>query len=72
MLKQRKILRQFRRVTGKRIGHQSYKSRELAGRVGAGLIDKYQWKVDLKNFNLEARASRKFDQNAIFIYNIRY
>lgn len=44
------------RVTGKRQGNHAYKSPELAGAVGAGIIDKYGWKVSLKQYNMEVLA----------------
>jgi hypothetical protein len=44
------------RVTGKRIGNQKYKSPQIAGYVGAGLIARYGWKVDLRRYNMEILA----------------
>lgn len=50
------------RVTGHRVGNQVFKSPEMAGSVGAGVIEKYGWKVDLKNFNMEVYAGTKNDK----------
>jgi len=44
------------RVTGRRTGHQHYRSPQIAGAIGAGLIDRYNWKVDLTRFDLEVLA----------------
>eukprot|EP01114_Cavostelium_apophysatum_P013096 TRINITY_DN3098_c0_g1_i1.p1 TRINITY_DN3098_c0_g1~~TRINITY_DN3098_c0_g1_i1.p1 ORF type:complete len:449 (-),score=60.47 TRINITY_DN3098_c0_g1_i1:28-1374(-) len=44
------------RVTGRRTGYQTYKSPQMAGRIGAGIISRYGWKVDLKQYNMEVFA----------------
>lgn len=49
------------RVTGHRTGDQTYKSPQLAGCIGAGLIKRYGWKVDLKQYNMEVCADLNGD-----------
>mmetsp|Transcript_21614 Transcript_21614/g.30217 ORF Transcript_21614/g.30217 Transcript_21614/m.30217 type:complete len:493 (+) Transcript_21614:64-1542(+) len=60
------------RVTGKRTGDHKYKSPEVAGWVGAGLIKKYGWKVDLKKHDMEVLADLVGDNIVLGICLVPY
>ncbi len=43
------------RVTGQRSGQHAYNSPEIAGSAGAGVIERYGWRVDLEHYDYDVR-----------------
>lgn len=50
------------RVTGYRAGDQAYGSMDVAARVGAGVVARHGWPVDLENYDVEIVAYLTDDQ----------
>jgi hypothetical protein len=44
----------------------------MAGSVGAGVIEKYGWKVDLKNFNMEVYAGEIVKRELVLIFRLEW
>ncbi|MGD8238721.1 MAG: THUMP domain-containing protein [Armatimonadota bacterium] len=49
------------RVTGHRAGTHEFNSMQIAAYAGAGVIDRYGWRVDLTGHDLEVRADVRQD-----------
>lgn len=50
------------RVTAERLGTHEYRSQDVAGAAGAGIIAQTGWRVDLKGFDIEVRVDVREDR----------
>jgi 23S rRNA G2445 N2-methylase RlmL len=55
------------RATGFRVGAHEFRSPELGVAAGAGIVERYGWRVDLEHYDLEVRVEVRDDRGRIGI-----